>query len=712
MSNLVKRMDLRRAKAALQWMLRGSQLRPHPDPRAVPSARPAPFLRAVSFALLAMALGGVLLWSAPAQAQVVNTNTEPTFDDGDTATRTVPENSMAGTNVGTAVAASDSDSGDTLTYSLTGTDAGKFDIDLNGQIKTKLGVTYNFEDASNNSFSVTVNVRDSKDAAGGADTVVDDMIAVTITVTNVDEAGTVTLPSSFSGGTAATASVTDPDGTVSSASWSWARGNTATGTFNNISGATSATYTPVAADVGKYLRATVTYKDAQSTTTNKTASVVSSSTVVGSNSAPTFSSTTATRTLPENSGAGVNVVGGVITATDSDSGDTLTYSLTGTDAGKFDIDSNGQIKTKTGVTHNFNFEATKKSFSVTVTVRDSKDTAGGADTVVVDTIAVTINLTNVNEAPTFTSPPATARFAENGTGTVVDFVATDVDASDTLFFLTDITAGDGFKFELDATTGVLTFNNPPDFEMPTDIGDTFMNNTYVVTVKVQDRGLLSATHTVTVTVTNVNEAPEITTTSGTYTAFNVDENTATSAVIKTYEASDVDASSTLTWSLEGNDSGDFTITKNAQGQGELKFRNVPNHEMPADTGANNVYDVTVKVTDNGSPKMSDTHAVTVTVTDVNEAPVITSPPATRSVPENSTAVHTFAASDVDASTTFLWSVEPADDGGKFEHRLLDRRAHIQERTQLRDPDRCWRHCHEQHLRRDGEGHRQRLSCYE
>ena len=45
---------------------------------------------------------------------------------------------------------------------------------------------------------------------------------------------------------------------------------------------------------------------------------------------------------------------------------------------------------------------------MTVNVRDSKDAAGNADTVVDDTIAVTINLTNVNEAPTFTSPPATA----------------------------------------------------------------------------------------------------------------------------------------------------------------------------------------------------------------------------------------------------------------------------------------------------------------
>ena len=151
---------------------------------------------------------------------------------------------------------------------------------------------------------MTVNVSDSKDMAGDADTVIDDTIAVTIDLTNVDEAGTVTLPAPFSGGTAATASVGDPDGSVSIVSWQWARGNTATGSFSNISGATSATYTPVATDVGKYLRATVTYKDAQSTTVNKTASAVSSSTVGASNSAPTFSADSATRTLPENSGAG------------------------------------------------------------------------------------------------------------------------------------------------------------------------------------------------------------------------------------------------------------------------------------------------------------------------------------------------------------------------------------------------------------------------
>ena len=57
----------------------------------------------------------------------------------------------------------------------------------------------------------------------------------------------------------------------------------------------------------------------------------------------------------------------------------------------------------------------------------------------------------------------------------------------------------------------------------------------------------------------------ITTDSGTFTAFTVYENTETTVVIKTYMATDVDADTTLTWSLEGNDAGAFTITKNPNG---------------------------------------------------------------------------------------------------------------------------------------------------
>ena len=594
---------------------------------------------------------------------VSDANATPVFS-AETADRTLAENSGAGVNVaGGAITATDRNSGDTLTYSLASSgDHASFEIDSStGQLKTKTGVTHSFDfESATKSYSVTVNVSDSKDAAGDADTVIDDTIAVTINLTNVDEAGTVTLPATFTGGTEATASVTDPDGTVSGVSWRWARGDTATGSFSNISGATSASYTPVAADVLKYLRATVNYTDPQDS--GKTASAVSSSAVGASNAEPAFDDgATSTRTLLENSGADVDVVGGVVAATDGDS-DTLTYSLASSgDHASFEIDSSdGQLSTKTGVTHSFNFESSKKSYSVTVNVRDSKDAAGNANTATDDTIAVTINLTNVNEAPEITNLLDAPNVPENSSGTIL-LMASDVDVPDTKTWSVE-TGDDGSKFQV--TSGFLaslSFRDQPDFETPSQSGET--DNEYVVTVKLTDSGGLSDTLTFTVTVTNVNEPPKITTLAATYTGFNVDENEATSDVIKTYEAEDPDANSVLTWDVHGADAGDFTITKNADGHGDLKFANVPNFEIPADTGTDNVYDVTVRVRDAGG--LSTTLMVQVTVTDVNEAPVITSPPATRSVPENSTAVHTFAADDVDASDTETWWVESGDDGGKF-----------------------------------------------
>ena len=70
----------------------------------------------------------------------------PIFDD--TGTRSVPENTPPGVNIGDPISATDDDDdgednddiefGDTLTYSLSGTDAASFDIDPStGQLITK-----------------------------------------------------------------------------------------------------------------------------------------------------------------------------------------------------------------------------------------------------------------------------------------------------------------------------------------------------------------------------------------------------------------------------------------------------------------------------------------------------------------------------------------------------------------------------------------------
>ncbi|WP_204154557.1 cadherin repeat domain-containing protein, partial [Leptolyngbya sp. CCY15150] len=56
-------------------------------------------------------------------------------------------------------------------------------------------------------------------------------------------------------------------------------------------------------------------------------------------------------------------------------------------------------------------------------------------------------------------------------------------------------------FDINATTGALSFLNAPDFETPLDDGS---NNTYAVEVTVTDAGGLSTAQLLTITVTNVN----------------------------------------------------------------------------------------------------------------------------------------------------------------------------------------------------------------
>ena len=75
-------------------------------------------------------------------------------------------------------------------------------------------MTYNYE-ATKKSYTVTVNVRDSKDVAGDANTVTDDSITVTINLTNAEEPGMVSISGTLSGGSTLMASLTDPDGSIS-----------------------------------------------------------------------------------------------------------------------------------------------------------------------------------------------------------------------------------------------------------------------------------------------------------------------------------------------------------------------------------------------------------------------------------------------------------------------------------------------------------------
>ena len=558
--------------------------------------------------------------------------------------------------------------GTRLTWTLEGADGSDFTITGQGELRFANVPNYEMPADSDidNVYDVTVKVTDSQ---GG----LSDTLTVRVTVDDVNDAPTITgryRPNVPENSTAViTLSATDEDAS-DTLTWSveisvGSEDDGSKFTIDPSSGALSFTSAPdfeTPTDIGATAMnntyvVVVKVTDAGGLSVTHPILV----TVTATNEAPEITTVSATDTAfnrPEN--IATSRIIKAYQATGVGEGSVLTWSLEGADHADFTITKNTQGHGHLRFANVPNYEMpadsdTDNVYDVTVKVTDKQ---GGLS----DTLIVRVTVYDVNEAPVITSPPATRSVPENSTA-VATFSATDVDASDTLTWSVE-SADDGGKFTINSSSGALRFTNAPDFETPTDIGDTPMNNTYVVTVKVSDAGGMSATHTITVTVTATNEAPEITTVSRTYTAFNVDENTANTMVIKAYEATGVGGGSVLTWSLEGADRADFTIRKNAQGQGELRFARVPNYEGAADSDTDNVYDVTVKVTDNQGG-LSDTLTVRVTVGDVNEAPVIRAPPATRSVPENSTAVVTFSATDVDASDTLTWAVDSADDGGKF-----------------------------------------------
>ncbi|MEL7353864.1 MAG: Ig-like domain-containing protein [Cyanobacteria bacterium J06560_5] len=264
------------------------------------------------------------------------------------------------------------------------------------------------------------------------------------------------------------------------------------------------------------------------------------------------------------------------------------------------------------------------AYNVQVTVTD----AGG----LTDSQDITVNVTNVieNTAPTIFSNgggvTAMVNVAENTTA------VTDVETSDDgdsegsglTYSLTTNNGGgiDNGLFNLDAVTGVLTFNARPDFEFP---GDANADNAYNVQVTVTDAGGLTDSQDITVNVTDVieNTAPTIVSNGGGATAtVNVAENTIAVTDVETSDDNDSEGSG-LTYSLTTNNGGgiDNNLFSVDAVTGALTFDTAPDFELPGDANADNAYDVQVTVTD--SSGLTDSQDITVNVTNVieNTAPV-------------------------------------------------------------------------------------------
>ena len=384
--------------------------------------------------------------------------------------------------------------GSSIYWSLSGHDLAHFDI-VDGVLYFVSPPDYEspMDRDEDNKYDVTIQASD-----GIGVNSLDVSLAVTVTVTNDDDPGTVSLsPSQPQVGTIITATLTDPDGLGSITSWQWARSTSRSTGWNDILGANSATYTPVRDDFGYYIRATALYEDGHDS--GKSAAILSDNKVQAAdttNIAPTFGGDSRlTRAVAENTSVGGGV-GSAVSATDKEE-DTLIYSLSGDDASSFSIvNSNGQITVGAGAT--LDYESGTTEYKVTVSVHDGRDAYGNDDDTIDDSIEVTISVTNVDEAPVFTTAPSTVNYAENGSGQVANYDATDPESATIIWSLSGI---DAVLFSIDED-GVLRFVSSPDYEAPVDRDE---DNKYDVTIQASDgtgEDSLKVSQDVVVTVTN------------------------------------------------------------------------------------------------------------------------------------------------------------------------------------------------------------------
>ncbi len=434
-------------------------------------------------------------------------------------------------------------------------------------------------------------------------------------------------------------------------------------------------------------------------------------------------------------------------------------------------------------------------------------TNGGTSAFSTPTDTASLLVNPINDPPTITSngagATASVNAAENQTA-VTDVDAADPDVPTTITY--SLAGGaDQALFTIDATTGVLSFLAAPNFEAPAD-ADT--NGIYEVTVRAAD-GALFDDQAISVTVTNVNEAPSITSNgAGATASVNAAEN---QTAVTDVDAADPDVPTTITYSLAGGaDQALFTIDATT---GVLSFLAAPNFEAPADADTNGIYDVTVRAADGAlfddqaisrhrhqrqrspehhlqrrrghrerqrrgepdrghrrrcrrprcahhdhllprrrrrpgpvhdrchhracsrsSPRpisrprpmpaptavydvtvraadgaLFDDQAITVTVTNVNESPdasppTAPGPPRASNAAENQTAVTDVDAADPDVPTTITYSLAGGADQALFTIDAHHRRARLPRRPRLRGPGRCR---HQQRLRRHRARRRRR-----
>ena len=476
------------------------------------------------------------------------------------------------------VDATDADEGDVLTYTISGRDAKSFNIDgMTGIVSFVKAPDYNetkylytftalVSDGTNEtSQDITITIRDPKvnnnapvfTSPATAKVEENQKSAITLKATDADGH---TLTYSISGTDVDSFDIDSSTGVVSFKE------------APDYEGKTEYTFTAKVSDGIEEFTQDVMIK------------------IINISDASPIITSSATATVAENQTSAIK-----ITATDDDEGDTLTYSISGKDADYFNIDFNtGLVTFKTAPDYE-----TKKEYKFIVTVSDGNDVTDNA------TQNITIRITNVNDGTPIIHTPNAVDVIEKQLF-VIDVNATDTDG-DTLTYAISNTN----TFNINKTTGVVTFDTAPDFESG--------NINYNPAVTVSD-GENNVTQTINITIINDesddNRPPEITSNA---TATVVENQTSAITVTATDEDGD-----TLVYSISGDDAASFDINSTS---GVVTFKEAPDYEEKteytftatvSDGNATTQDDITINITDDESDNTEEDTNTTQELTPTTE----------------------------------------------------------------------------------------------
>jgi endonuclease/exonuclease/phosphatase family metal-dependent hydrolase len=570
----------------------------------------------------------------------VNVGSPPSFSPS-TYTFSLPENSAAGTSVG-SVSATDPDPGTTIIYGLTGTGSANFTINsATGAIQVAAGAVLDFETTP--TFLLTASASDGVQSVTAP---------VTIQLTDVNENANQApqisnqsfsihfKPLQF--GLVGTVSATDPNA-GQSLSYAITGGNggnaftidSATGTIR-IGNASALPVIPKnSTSTSVPLVVTVTDNDPSplSTTATITVTLQNSPPVRMS---PTLANTTFSIAENNSKTDGTTKVG-TLKPTAAYSGQKFLFStaLSGPDASTFRIDAAGNITLAPAVSLNYE---TTDSYSIIASVADSVDATK------VTTATVSIIVKNINEAPVYelfrrdpvteslTSIPiangkASFSIEENEpsnlikNGLVVGIISgSDVDQG-TVLSLQKNAKGESIvfdktgAFELDLATGEIRIADETklNFESRKSVALSFSMVDTPIAGDSKSKAITTKL-TVVVNLIDLNEAPVF---SGPST-FTIAENNKAGAKVGSVKAVDADKTKqTLTYSIvsqKNSANADVTIFSIDPTSGAIVVQSAGTLNFEASAS----YALLVRVTDNGSPNLSVDQPVTVNVTDLNE----------------------------------------------------------------------------------------------